>query len=38
MDVATKQYVDNAFSVNDAMVFKGVLDSPSNIPDTHQAG
>ena len=38
MDVATKQYVDNAFSVNDAMVFKGVLDSPSNIPDTHQVG
>ena len=38
MDVATKQYVDNAFVVNDAMIFKGVLDSPSGVPATHQAG
>ena len=38
MDVATKQYVDNAFVVNDAMIFKGVLDSPSEVPATHQAG
>lgn len=38
MDVATKQYVDNAFVVNDAMIFKGVLNSSSGIPDTHQAG
>lgn len=38
MDVATKQYVDNAFIVNDAMIFKGVLDLPSEVPTTHQAG
>lgn len=42
MDVATKQYVDNAMSVNDAMVFKGTIGSSgatvSSLPATHKAG
>ena len=38
LEAATKQYVDNAFAINDAMIFKGVLNSSSGIPDTHQAG
>lgn len=41
MHAATKQYVDNAFAANDAMIFKGTLGTGGTItslPATHNAG
>lgn len=42
MEVATKQYVDNAMGANDAMVFRGTIGSSgatvSSLPATHKAG
>lgn len=42
MHVATKQYVDNAMGVNDAMVFRGTIGSSgatvSSLPATHKTG
>ena len=38
LEAATKQYVDNAFAVNDAMLFKGVVNANGNLPATHKQG
>lgn len=36
--IATKEYVDNSFAVNDAMLFKGVVNTNSNLPANHKQG
>ena len=42
--IATKEYVDNAFTVNDAMLFKGTIGTAASgatvnvLPDTHKQG
>ena len=40
--IATKEYVDNAFAANDAMIFKGTIGSSgatvTTLPATHNAG
>ena len=36
--VATTAFVMNAFTANDAMVFKGVINSNSELPTTHKQG
>lgn len=42
LHAATKQYVDQSFAANDAMVFKGTIGSSgatvTALPDTHNAG
>ena len=41
MEVATKQYVDQSFAANDALVFKGVVSATTDLPtpdDTYSAG
>ena len=38
LGIATKHYVDNAFSANDAMLFKGVVNSNNDLPTTHYQG
>lgn len=44
LHAATKQYVDQSFAANDAMIFKGTIgasgDSPTvtALPNTHNAG
>lgn len=41
MDVATKQYVDNSFAANDAMIFKGTIGTGGTVtalPNTHSIG
>ena len=35
MQAATKQYVDNSFAVNDAMLYKGTLDGASTSPGSY---
>lgn len=38
LHAATKQYVDNAFAANDAMIFKGVVNANGDLPATHNVG
>lgn len=36
--IATKEYVDNAFTTFDAMLYKGVVNQNSDLPATHKRG
>lgn len=36
--VANKKYVDESFRKNDAMLFKGIINSANELPDEHDAG
>ena len=41
MEVATKQYVDQSFAINDALLFKGIVSATSDLPtpeNTYSAG
>ena len=38
LHAATKQYVDNAFAANDAMIFKGIVNANGDLPATHNVG
>ena len=38
LHAATKQYVDNAFAANDAMIFKGIINANGDLPATHKVG
>ena len=38
LHAATKQYVDNAFAANDAMIFKGIVNANGDLPANHKVG